>query len=491
MTKVILKFVKKGLGIILGAALAISALAVPSVVIKASGSPNLELSIGVTNNTHPDYDGGDFLSHQSNFAVSGDVVTYNFFLGNSGNENATNVVVIDQIPQVGGTRYGFYRIDSATTGVAGITAQVSRDNGATWQDPSAGTRGAADPSVTHVKFMLANLPKDTTGNNVVQFTFELKMGNPPADSQVLLSNIAQVTSTEVSSPVSSNTVVTRLSNRPEFNFVVPGERSNTLTGTTVIDRPGPWGDNTSATIGQEVGLRVYVNNGVWGTTARNTYVKLIFPSTASTVQTVTAEVWADNADKITDTTVFTLPASGRLRYLLNSEKQGGSCKLTDPTRQFVLCSDEIAANGANVGDVGGPGQTLQLTVEAIFEQPSPTPTPIPTITPTPTPTTVPCASCGQSQTQTQTQENNQNVTVNVNQNPQVLGSTAPKELPKTGASALALASLFSGVPAGFGLRTLAGKVGHKTTQEKLPTPTEGISWIGILEERKKAKRDSA
>jgi uncharacterized repeat protein (TIGR01451 family) len=491
MTKVILKFAKSGLGIILGATLTLTGLAIPAVIIRASGVPNLELEMTATNNTHPDYDGGDFLSHESNFAVPGDVVTYNFFLGNSGSEDATNVVVMDQIPQVGGTRYGFYRVDSATTGVAEITAQVSRDNGATWQDPSAGTRGAPDPSVTNVKFMLAELPAGTTGDDVVQFTFELKMGDLSTDSQVSLSNVAQVTSTEVASPVNSNTVTTKLSNRPEFNFVVPGERANTLTGTTVITQPGPWGDNTPANPGQEVGLRVYVNNGVWGTTARNTRVKLIFPSEASTVQTVTAEVWADNADKITDTTVFTLPVSAKLRYLLNSEKANGSCKLTDPTRQFVLCSDEIATSGTNVGDVGGPGQTLQLTVEAVFEQPSPTPTPTPTMTPTPSPTPTPCVSCGQSQTQTQTQENNQNVTVNVTQNPQVQGAVAPKELPKTGASALALASLFGGVPAGFGLRAFGIRVGNRATQEKLPTPGESVAWIGILEERKKAKSDPA
>jgi uncharacterized repeat protein (TIGR01451 family) len=475
MSKIVLKFIKSGLGVIVGASLTLTGLAIPAVIIKASGSPHLELSIGVTNNTHPDYDNGDFLSHSANFAVPGDVVTYNFFLGNSGSDPATNVVVSDQIPQVSGTRYGFYRIASATNGVSGITAQVSRDNGAIWSDPSAGTFGAPDPTVTHVRFMLANLPAGTTGNNVVQFTFELKMGNLSADSQVSLSNVAQVTSTEVTSPVNSNTVTTKLSKRPEFNFVVPGERANTLTGTTIITQPGPWGDNTPANPGQEVGLRVYVNNGVWGTTARNTHVKLIFPISASTTQTVTAEVWADNADKITDTTVFTLPQAAKLRYLLNSEKAGGSCKLTDPTRQFVQCSDGIATSGTNVGDVGGPGQTLQLTVEARFEE-----------VPTPTPTPTPCVSCGQQQTQTQTQTQtigDITQTVNVTQ-PQVAGIT---ELPKAGLSALAQALLLGGVPAGFGLRVFGRRVGTGEAQEKLPSPHEGISWIGILKERKKAK----
>jgi hypothetical protein len=120
--------------------------------------------------------------------------------------------------------------------------------------------------------------------------------------------------------------------------------------------------------------------------------------------------------------------------------------------------------------------------------PTPTPTPEPTITPTPTP--IPCESCGQSQEQTQ--NNDQDVTVNVTQEtPQVQGAVAPTELPKTGASTLALASLFGGVPAGFGLRIFGGRVGTWPTQGKSPSPQESSSWIGILEERKKAKDETA
>ncbi len=85
--------------------------------------------------------------------------------------------------------------------------------------------------------------------------------------------------------------------------------------------------------------------------------------------------------------------------------------------------------------------------------PSPSPTPTPSVSPSPSPTSGGNTNNNENtngQNQSQTQNNNQ--TVNVTVQGQVLNVKTPKVQPETGASTLALATMFGAAPFGLLLR---------------------------------------
>lgn len=165
---------------------------------------------------------------------------------------------------------------------------------------------------------------------------------------------------------------------------------NATAGTSYVTG----GANVTATDGQIIQVELYVHNGVIDypeNIAHNVQVKASVPNATGTIS---AEAWADNADRISSAQKggnvnVTIGATQHLEYI------DGSTKLYDNTGAFQSnLPDGIVRNGVSIGDMRGCYQflhfvTFQLKVVTTTPTPVPTPTPTPTPTPVPTPTPTP------------------------------------------------------------------------------------------------------
>ncbi len=350
--------------------------------IYAQAANEMQAQLGASNSTYEDFNKPPYHSANSIYAQPDHTIRLYQFYGNKTASAMNNVEVVMQAPVTSsGNRAAFYT-GTADPTANGITITYSNDNATSFAyTPS----GAYDSNVTHIKWTVPSLAANTI-DQAVQARFRSpSLASSDATEQLTSKGYTQQSAVKLE----TNSVTITNITKPEFNKLTAAEVENTLTGTNDITTlPTPWSENTSLQMGQEFGLRVYARNVIPNTEAKNLKIRLEFPTTSATTHTVKAYLSADNAETLIDTTQFTLPQAGTIRYLNNAELTSrGSCKLSwKEQRQYKMCGDEIATTGYIWVDGSlkyGSAETLQLTVEAIVEQSQPSSTP--TITPSATP----------------------------------------------------------------------------------------------------------
>ena len=157
---------------------------------------------------------------------------------------------------------------------------------------------------------------------------------------------------------------------PQFNFL-PGD-SEMLTGTKYNSGTG-WVDPVpSVNLGDEVAVAFYVHNGVAGSVAHSTYVRVDLTGTLSNTPAMASHLWSQETEDITNTVVngSTVGRTGLTINLANGV-QGRAEYVAGTTRsfknsngQFVFdknLPDGITQNsGLNLGDINGCWQYAKL-----------------------------------------------------------------------------------------------------------------------------------
>ncbi len=96
------------------------------------------------------------------------------------------------------------------------------------------------------------------------------------------------------------------SGRPEFN-THENDRKTLRVGNRT--QSTGWESSISADPGDGVSFNVYYHNNVQDTVAKNTKIRIDYPCSADSTITPRAYIWADNADKISDTATINISGS--------------------------------------------------------------------------------------------------------------------------------------------------------------------------------------
>ena len=165
---------------------------------------------------------------------------------------------------------------------------------------------------------------------------------------------------------------------PQFNYLANDLKTlnvaNRTTGTG-------WQDNSvSANANDGVAFQVYYHNGVVGTTANNTRVRLNFPTITQNTINVSVSLGADNASVVTDNVAINSSSAQKLVIDTASIKWYPNRSAT-PTIVPATASG-IGYTELNIGNVqGGWEYQGYVTFTANLVSPTPTPTPTPNIFP--------------------------------------------------------------------------------------------------------------
>ena len=149
---------------------------------------------------------------------------------------------------------------------------------------------------------------------------------------------------------------------PQFNFL-QGD-AEMLSGTK--QGGASWSDPvTGVNIGDEVAVAFYVHNGVAGSTAHSTYLRVNMTGTPSNSIGMTSQLWSQETQAISDTVVSgSIVGKSGLTINLPSGITGRAEYVAGTTRQFINSNgtfvydkdlaDGITQNsGLNIGDMQG------------------------------------------------------------------------------------------------------------------------------------------
>jgi len=139
---------------------------------------------------------------------------------------------------------------------------------------------------------------------------------------------------------------------PRFNFMENDYETLRLANATAGETS--WHDPVSADYGDRISFNVYYHNGMEETYAHNTRIRVNLPLSAGTKLISTANLWADNANLVTDTGTVNINGStpAVLEYISGSTLWYPNQGLT-PKPEPVHLSDGITESGVNIGDVKG------------------------------------------------------------------------------------------------------------------------------------------
>ncbi len=104
------------------------------------------------------------------------------------------------------------------------------------------------------------------------------------------------------------------SGRPEFN-THENDRKTLRVGNRT--QSTGWESSISADPGDGVSFNVYYHNNVQDTVAKNTKIRIDYPCSADSTITPRAYIWADNADKISDTATINISGSSDQKLEFN------------------------------------------------------------------------------------------------------------------------------------------------------------------------------
>jgi uncharacterized repeat protein (TIGR01451 family) len=156
---------------------------------------------------------------------------------------------------------------------------------------------------------------------------------------------------------------------PRFNIFTPYVHSQTANRDYfLLDvQNSTQGTNFNSFVfanqGDILNFSIFYHNGVGGTVANNTMVRISFPSASASSQTVTAYLWADNADNATQANPMTQSVSILMSQQASLEIISGSVKwfpnqaspLSFNTAPFVFgqTGSELFSSGLNLGGIQG------------------------------------------------------------------------------------------------------------------------------------------
>ena len=102
---------------------------------------------------------------------------------------------------------------------------------------------------------------------------------------------------------------------PRFNFIDSDYETLRLANPTAGQTN--WDDPVTADYGDRISFNVFYHNGMEGTIARNTRIRVALPGAASTKLISTAYLSADNANLVTDTGTVNINGSvpANLEYI--------------------------------------------------------------------------------------------------------------------------------------------------------------------------------
>ncbi|MFA5431999.1 MAG: hypothetical protein WC319_03895 [Candidatus Paceibacterota bacterium] len=137
---------------------------------------------------------------------------------------------------------------------------------------------------------------------------------------------------------------------PQFNYMVNDLKTVRLGNYTASSGSLSWNGTISAVAGDRIVVDVYYHNGVVGTVANNTRMRINFPTNSGTQMVFSGTLWADNAAQVNDVATLNISSAqtvipeNQARWLPNQ----------------VLTSDIMipAVNNGNsvevnIGDVAG------------------------------------------------------------------------------------------------------------------------------------------
>lgn len=156
---------------------------------------------------------------------------------------------------------------------------------------------------------------------------------------------------------------------PQFNIFTPYVHTQTYNRDYYLldvknDTKGTvWGFPASADAGDTLTFYMYYHNGIVGSTATNTTLKVALPSASATSQSVTASLWSDNAtnataaNPMTQSVPITLSSAQKLDYVVGSAKWypnqtnwTTSSAVSFPGGQS---SGQLFTSGINIGSING------------------------------------------------------------------------------------------------------------------------------------------
>lgn len=137
---------------------------------------------------------------------------------------------------------------------------------------------------------------------------------------------------------------------PQFNFT-NGDLETLVVGNwTTNGGTTNWADPISASAGDRVAFDVFYHNGVDGTTATNTRIRISYPTSATTQIVTTGYVWADNAAQVSDTGTINVSSSQTIAFE-SSALWYPNQTLTNPTN--ISVTNNGSSVEVNIGSVAG------------------------------------------------------------------------------------------------------------------------------------------
>lgn len=156
---------------------------------------------------------------------------------------------------------------------------------------------------------------------------------------------------------------------PQFNIFTPYVHSQTYNKDYYLldvknDTKGTsWGFPVSADAGDTLTFYMYYHNGITGSTAENTTLKVVLPTAYGTSQTVTGSLWSDNstnatlASPMTQDVGINLTSLQKLDYITGSAKwypnQANWATATQTSFPGNQGSDQLFGSGLNIGLING------------------------------------------------------------------------------------------------------------------------------------------
>jgi len=135
---------------------------------------------------------------------------------------------------------------------------------------------------------------------------------------------------------------------PQFNICPQDKETLRLKNRTRGDTE--WQDPISANPGDKVAFDVYYHNGITGSVAKNTKIRLDFPDTPKSQIITTAYLWADNASYVSDTGTINLSSPQKLVFESTAKwyPNQGTTAINVPVTQINPCSILV-----DIGDIQG------------------------------------------------------------------------------------------------------------------------------------------
>ena len=156
---------------------------------------------------------------------------------------------------------------------------------------------------------------------------------------------------------------------PQFNIFTPYthtqayNRDYYLLDVKNDTKSTSWGFPASADAGDTLTFYLYYHNGIIGSTAINTTLKVGLPSSSATSQSVSASLWADNATNATPSNPMTQSVPITLSSLQRLDYVAGSAKWYPDQTNWATASpvsfpdgqsgEKLFTSGINIGAIDG------------------------------------------------------------------------------------------------------------------------------------------